>query len=234
MGYGDMFTALKPWWITNYKKEAEENAKKKSSSKRDRDDEDDAGRSNKRRKTGNGRGGGRRNNGDKDKSSGDDKKKNNFQQNCKLHPNVRKPHAYGDCFLCPSSKDFNETAAIDVYNKGKTKAGVEVPQWWKETMERRVLKKSSPKKQSEQQQPQQQQYLVQTGTPIQPQQGTAFAIVGQQQFQQLPPAPAGNQAPPGQIAPTFATGTTPTPVTSAQPALRQVRDANGNIFFIQA
>lgn len=225
LDWDECLMEIRPWWVDNYQKIAEENIKKKSSNKRDRDDEDDDNRSNKRRKTGNG---GRKNSGagkNNDKN-GDDDKKNNFQKNCQLHSNARKPHKYGECIFCPSSKNFKQEAAIAVYNAGKTKAGVTVPKWWKETMERRVLNKSNQKEQSEQ--PQQQQYLVQTGTPIQPQQGTAFAIVGQQQAQQMPPMPATQSVPPAQIAPTFATG-----VPSAQSRYKQVTDAKGNVYFLQ-
>ena len=96
-----------------------------------------------------------------------------------------------------------------------------------------TLNKSDQKTQSQQQQPQQQQYLIQTGTQIQPQQGTAFAIVGQQQVQQMPSMPAAQPVPPTQMVPTFATGVAPAQVPSAQPRYKQVTDAKGNVFFIQ-
>lgn len=230
----ELLDTVRTYWTREYKNKANKKDRQQSGNKRDRDDddnEDEEKGNNKRRKNGrkrdNRKSNGGRNNGGDDNNGGGKLTGSNFQKPCPHHTNLAKNHTYGDCIYCPTGSNFKPEAAKKFYENGRN--GKPAPDWWKKTYERRVLRKSPPEKEQVQQQFQVQQ--------IQQPQGQVY-YAGPPVGQQLPPAPAAATAsyfaaPPGQVAPTFATGTSASATTSNQNGtFRMASDASGNKYFV--
>jgi hypothetical protein len=235
--YTDLFDLLEPFWNRKYKKKYENFVEDKKGGKRKRDDDEDAdddddddGHDNRRnrngkrqrndKRKGRGNGNGKRNDRNGRRNDRGGGKRNNFNAPCQLHEGGG--HPYKDCIFCPTGNNFKADRAKQFYESGKA------PQWYKKTYESRVLNGNGGGKQ-------QQQYL------IQPQPGASFMAIAPASApqQQLPPTVptyfAGQgigQPAPGQLAPTFATGTTSTAPAQKQQAYTIRTDASGKQYLV--